>query len=278
MKLSIFPSVSPLPKGKEEKHQESKKASQCSTVDFMNDDQLADFVCTYAWSPFIFRDNKRLAANFLSTDLLVYDIDDGMTIDKATEIVEQQKLCALILPSTSHTPEHHKFRIILPLARTITSPEIYQETWRKHSDIFGVVDEQCKDTARFFFSCRDDDGFWIEGDFIEPLIPAPVAKDFTPSQTYMIEVTEDLDQVVEQIYGEKRTKIPEAVDYFVRNAHTGLPGNWVNSLNRFVFSLTLSGVDDTLIEEVCEKLAPQSLDNKDLYQIKRAIRDGKNAI
>jgi hypothetical protein len=279
MKISIFPDVAPLPKSKEEKHQQSKKASQCKVVTAANDTQLAETICKFAWSPFIFEKNKRLADNFLSTDFLVYDIDEGMTIDAAAEIVEKEKLCALILPSTSHTPEAHRFRIILPLARTITSAPVYQETWLRGAEIFGVVDEQCKDLARFFFSCRDDDGFWLEGDFFTPVQPAPVIKqDYTPSQTTMIDVTGDLSQLVEQIYGEKREKIPEAVDFFLKNAHTGLKGSWNASLNSFVFSLTLSGVDEGIIWDVCEQLAPLPLDRADTYQIKRSIRDGKAAI
>lgn len=278
MKLSIFKSVNPLPKSKDEKSQESKKASQCEIAEFSDDTALVNLVTTYAWSPFLFDNNKRLASNFISTDLLVYDIDDGLTIDKASQIVEDAKLCALILPSTSHTLEHHRFRIILPLARTITSPSVYQETWRKHSELFGCVDEQAKDMGRFYFGCRDDDGFWIEGKFIEPLTPAPVVKKEEFTQGTMLEVTEDIDKLVQDIYGEPRDKIPEAVDFFVRNAGTGLQGMWTNSLNRFVFSLTLSGVDDNMILDVCEQLAPYPLDSKDMYQIKRAIRDGKAAV
>lgn len=278
MKLSIFDAVNPLPKSKEEKHQQSKKASQCRVVEFMNDSQLLEQVSTFAWSPFIFQKNKRLADNFLSTDLLVYDIDEGMTIDECDTIITKNKLCCLCLPSPSHSPEAPRFRIILPLARTITSPEVYQETWRQGATLFGVVDEQCKDLARFFFSCTQDDGFWIEGDFFTPILPVEAPVNYTgASQGVMITVTDDIDATITQIYGEKREKIPEAVDFFLKNAHTGLPGKWNSSLNAFVFSLTLSGVDGTIVQEICEQLAPNPLDKKDLYQIKRAIRDGKAA-
>lgn len=280
MKISIFESVNPLPKSKEEKNLQSKKASQCKVVDILNDDQLVQTVCKYAWSPFVFDKNKRLADNFISCDLLVYDIDEGLTIDEAEQIVSQNKLCCLCLPSPSHTPENPRFRIVLPLARTITNAEVYQETWRKGAELFGVVDEQCKDLARFFFSCTSDDGFWIEGDFFNPVTPKleQTSNTYTQSQTYMVTVTEDLEELTTQIYGEKRDKIPEAVHFFLTNAHTGLPGKWNSSLNAFVFSLTLSGVDDRIIMDICEQLAPLPLDKRDLYQIKRSIRDGKAAV
>ena len=279
MKLSIFPTVYPLPKSKEEKHQESKKASHCQVVDFTNDDELLKAVTTYAWSPFVFEGNKRLSDNFLSCDLLTYDIDYGMTIEQAELIITKAKLCCLCLPSTSHTPEAHRFRIILPLARTITNAEVYSQTWAKGAELFGVVDEQTKDLGRFFFSCTTDDGFWIEGDFFVPVIPEPInVQNSSHSQTYMIEVTEDIDKLVQDIYGEKRDKIPEAVDFFIRNAPTGLPGKWINSISAASFSLTLSGVDEGVIIDLMEQLAPQGkLDKRDIYQIKRAIRDGVNA-
>jgi hypothetical protein len=278
MKLSIFKTVNPLPKSKDEKHQQSKKASQCEVVEIANDDQLVQSITTYAWSPFIFKNNKRLADNFISCDLLVYDIDEGLTIDACEAIITKEKLCCLCLPSPSHTPENQRFRVVLPLARTITSPQVYEDTWFEGAKLFGVVDEQCKDRARFFFSCTTDDGFWLEGDFFNPIVKAPAdVVNYTPSQTYMIEVTEDIDKLVQDIYGEKRNKIPEAVDFFLKNAHTGLKGKWVNSLNAAVFSLALSGVDEEKIFDVIEQLAPQALDKKDKYQIKRAIRDGKSA-
>lgn len=212
--------------------------------------------------------------------MLTYDIDEGLTLEQAEEILSQSKLCALVLPSTSHTPEHHRFRVILPLARTITNADMYNQTWEKGAEIFGgVIDTQTRDLGRFYFGCRSDDGFWLEGDFFNPVTPKlEQSQSYTPSQTTMISVTDDLSQLVEQIYGEKREKIPEAVDFFLKNAHTGLQGKWTNSLNSFVFSLTLSGVDDSIIYQVCEELAPQKLDRKDEYQIKRSIRDGKAAL
>lgn len=278
MRLSIFPEVTPLPKSKEEKSQQSKKASFCEVRSAANDDELVRLVTSHAWSPFIFNKNKRLSENFLSTDLLVYDVDEDLTIDEAEAIVTKAGLCCLCLPSTSHSPEKHRFRLILPLARTITNAEVYAQTWQAGATLFGVVDEQTKDLGRFYFGCRQDDGFWLEGDFFTPVLPEP-SKDvnYTPSQTYMVQVTADIDKLITDIYGEKREKIPEAVDFFVKNAATGLKGSWVNKLNSFVFSLSLSGVDERVIMDVCEQLAPESLDSRDMYQIKRAIRDGKAA-
>lgn len=278
MKISIFESVNPLPKSKEEKHEQSKRATQCRVVVANDDNDLVSLVTAHAWSPFVFANNKRLASNFLSCDLLVYDIDDSLTIDEAEVIVAREKLCCLCLPSTSHTPENQRFRIILPLARTITNAEVYAETWRKGADLFGVVDEQTKDMGRFYFGCRSDDGFWLEGSFFIPCIPVETARPSDYSSGVMVTVTEDLEALTTQIYGEKRDKISESVEFFLKNAKTRLPGKWINSINSAAFSLSLSGVDEEIIMQVFEQLAPEGkLDKRDIYQIKRAVRDGVNA-
>jgi hypothetical protein len=92
-----------------------------------------------------------------------------------------------------------------------------------------------------------------------------------------VEVPEELSEIVKLLYGKERETIPEAVEFFLTNAHTGLSGMWINALNSFTFSLALSGVDATLIEDVLVKIAPNELDSRDLYQIKRAIADGNKA-
>jgi hypothetical protein len=92
-----------------------------------------------------------------------------------------------------------------------------------------------------------------------------------------VEVPEELSEIVKLLYGKERETIPEAVEFFLTNAHTGLQGLWINSLNSCVFSLALSGVDATIIEEVIAKVSPDALDKKDLYQINRSIKDGNKA-
>lgn len=279
MKLSIFPEANPHPKSKAEKHTEAMKFSSPylpQTIQINNDDELVEAVTTYAWSPFIF-DGRRALENFVSCDFLIYDIDEGMTINECSAIVEAAGLCCLCLPSPSHTEENHRFRILLPLAGTITDLAVYEATWDKGAELFQVVDEQCKDGCRAYFGSTTQDGFWLSGELFAPVPRKASVKDDTLHTGTMLTVTEDINDLVEQIYGEKRNTIPEAVDHFIKNAHTGLTGTWINDLNRFVFSLSLTGIEDGVILEACELLAPNPLDKRDRYQIKRAIRDGRNA-
>lgn len=277
MRISIFPTAKPHPKGKEEKVNEAFKFSyphKPQVVSIANDEELVKYVTSYSWSPFIFKEYRR-ESDFISTDFLVFDIDEGLTIAECEKIIRKAKLCCLCLPSPSHTPENERFRIILPLARAITNLDIYAETWRNGAALFGVVDEQCKDSCRGYFGSTTDDGFWIEGNLFTPVIPAPVVVDYSQQRSHMVQVTADLEETVIQVYGEKRDKIPEAVEFFIKNAHTALPGKWMNSLNACAFSLALSEVDEDVILQFFEQLAPNKLDSNDLYQIKRSIKDGK---
>ena len=159
MKLSIFPAANPHPKGKEEKHQEAYNFSAPNmpeVVEFDDDERLAYYVTNYAWSPFIFSGYRR-EENFVSTDFLTYDIDYGMTIAECEKLIVEAKLCCLCLPSPSHTDEANRFRVILPLERTIYNIEVYRQTWLKGAELFKVADEQCKDACRGYFGSTKTD-------------------------------------------------------------------------------------------------------------------------
>jgi hypothetical protein len=280
MKISIFTEAKAHPCSKAEKVLESKKTSAPylpQVVEVPNEDKLIELVTTYAWSPATF-DGVRKASNFKSLDFLVYDIDEGLTIEQAAELLDKHDFCWLILPSPSHTEDNNRFRVIIPLAFSITDEESFELTWEKGAEILGAVDPQASDCCRFYFGSTDKGwGCWDFGkDLFEPIKKiAPKTAGYVPSQHTRITVTEDMKEMVKRIYGVDRDWVPEAVDYFLKNASTGLKGNWISSLNSFVFSLSLSGIDDTIIWELCEQLAPDELDSRDTYQIRKAIADGK---
>lgn len=280
MKLSIFSLAKAHPTSKEEKRTESFKVSSPNlptTVEFSTDTELLQFVTSYAWSPFTFS-GTRHADNFIATDLLVYDIDKGLSITEAQAIIEKANLACLCLPSPSHTEEAHRFRIILPLSHPISAPETYEATWKSGAALFNAVDPQCSDMARYYFGSTTEDGFWNEGDLFVPVKPLSQSKlehAQEGGKQIMLKVGADVEEIVAQIFGEKRKVVSEVVDFFIRNAHTGLPGEWTNTLNAFCFSLALSGVDECAILMVCEQLSPNVLDKKDHYQIRKAISDAR---
>lgn len=278
MKLSVFPLVNYIAKTKEAKIQASVQVSRPNlptTLEFSTEEDLIKAVTSSAWSPSVFSGYK-CDDNFFSTDLMVLDIDNGLTITEAEKLVQKLGLACLCVPSGNHTEGLNKFRLIFPLSRTIYSKDVFDDTWDYLQDLFPMLDRQCSDESRYYLMSTMIDGFYQEGKLLDPIIKEKEeVRNLGYFQTNRIEVTEDLADLVNQIYGEPREKIPEPVDFFIRNGPTGIPGGWINALNSACFSLALSGVDDIIIEEVCEKIAPNPLDKKDLYQIARSIRDGK---
>jgi hypothetical protein len=279
MKLSIYPKVNFLPKNKDDKILQSKLTSSPNfpeVVEISNDEDLIKTVTSYGWSPCIFS-GYRNNNNFISCDFMSLDVDSGLTIEEAEKRVQKLGLACLCLPSPSFTPEFHKFRLILPLAKTILNTEDFDTTWDWLQQQFPELDAQCSDYARWYAPSKMEAGFWQDGDFLVPKkAPEKQNLPFNLKET-QVEVPEELSEIVKLLYGKERETIPEAVEFFLTNAHTGLQGLWINSLNSCVFSLALSGVDATIIEEVIAKVSPDALDKKDLYQINRSIKDGNKA-
>jgi hypothetical protein len=279
LKISIYPKVNFLPKNKDDKILQSKLTSSPNfpeVVEISNDEDLIKTVTSYGWSPCIFS-GYRNNNNFISCDFMSLDVDSGLTIEEAEKRVQKLGLACLCLPSPSFTPEFHKFRLILPLAKTILNTEDFDTTWDWLQQQFPELDAQCSDYARWYAPSKMEAGFWQDGDFLVPKkAPEKQNLPFNLKET-QVEVPEELSEIVKLLYGKERETIPEAVEFFLTNAHTGLQGLWINSLNSCVFSLALSGVDATIIEEVIAKVSPDALDKKDLYQINRSIKDGNKA-
>jgi len=278
LKISIYTKVNFLPKNKDDKILQSKLASNPNLPEITEidtEERLMEIVTNFGWSPSIFS-GFRHNENFVSADFMSLDIDSGIRIEEAEKRIQNLGLACLCLPSPSHTQESHRFRLIFPLAKTILTCEDFDATWDWLQQQFPELDAQCSDYARWYAPSRMDDGFWQDGDFLVPKKAPQKALNSVFSEV-QVEVPEDLKELVKLLYGKDRDTIPEAVEFFLTNASSGLSGVWMNSLNSFCFSLALSGVDGTIIHEVVDKLAPNVLDSKDEYQIKRSIKDGNKA-
>jgi hypothetical protein len=279
MKLSIFSKVNYLPKNKDDKIAQSKLASNPNlpqVIEIATDEDLINAVTSYGWSPSIFS-GVRHNDNFVSSDFMSLDIDSGLTMEDAEKRIQKLGLACLCLPSPSFTPEFHKFRLIFPLAKTILNTEDFDATWDWMQEQFPELDIQCSDVSRWYAPSKMEAGFWQDGEFLVPKkAPQAQASSLNYAEAQVM-VPEELSEIVKLLYGKERETIPESVEFFLTNAHTGLPGLWINALNSCIFSLALSGVDDIIIEEVIDKISPEPLDKRDIYQINRAIRDGKKA-
>ncbi len=281
MLLSIFPKAEPHPKTADEKAFQSRYSSTPhlpETLTVRNDDELISIITNNAWSPSVFRGARKIE-HFISTDFMVLDIDDGLTIEQAELRCRNFGHCFLILPTTRHSPDLHKFRIIFPLVRTITTRGSFHATWDKLQWLFPELDSACRDCARFYFASTTEDGVFCEGKLLEPELD-PKAR---ANQELVIKEWRIVDKafyegknLLEVIYGETLPeKIPESVDFFLKNAGTGIGGGWRNALNAFVFTLSVHGVEDDKITDLVQTVAPETLDSRDKTTIKTAMRDGK---
>lgn len=276
IKLSIFPNSDVHPKSKEDKIYNTQYVSfpyEAICVEVFSEKDLIDTVCNNTWSPFRYSKYRR-EDNFISCDLITFDIDKNMGIDDAERVILKLGLAALCLPTPNHAEGNERFRLIFPTSRTIVDPEEFRSTYAKLAENF-PVDPQCKDIARFYYGSTMDDGFWTEGKLLDPVKPTPVNKDSKFEIHSNIEVGDNLADIVEVLYGESRTKIPEQVSFFLENAHTGLSGNWHTSFNSFVFTLSLQMVPFDNIMAVAQKIAPNPLDKSDVYLLNRAYKDGQ---
>lgn len=121
-------------------------------------DELSLIVTESMWAPSIFEDNIRSNKNFLSTDLLVLDIDEGSSIGESSNVF--QEYTHIIGTTKSHMAEKNgvvceRFRLILQLDSRITNREDYAATWFAAHAMLPVIDAACKDPARFYFPCTN---------------------------------------------------------------------------------------------------------------------------
>jgi len=279
MKLSIFPKAKALP-SKDEKGREARFTSKPylpEVVNFATHQELIDIICEKAWSPFVFEE-YRSQDGFCSADVLAFDIDHGQTIEEAEAMVHKLDIAALCIPSTSHSDDDHRFRLIFPLAKTITKADVYKATYAKIAEYFHV-DPACKDTARFFFGGKLVDGFWFEGKLLDPVVPerAKKAEIKRYDSREPVVVGDSIEELVVALYGESRAKIPDNIAYWLEEAPNGLNGEWHNTCNSAIFTLGLQNVDQEIVEEVFRKIAPNDLDQHDEYLLDRAWQDGYNA-
>lgn len=278
LQITVFPKAIPLPANVDEKKEEARKCLYGKILEVDDENDLFAAVTSHAWSPYIFENNHRLIKNFLYADFLALDIDSGLTIGEAEKRCQRLNLMALIAPSVSHKPDHHKFRIIFPLCSRITDLDVFEATWEYMLTKFPELDSHCSDLARFFFGCNPDTdcAILIEGDL---LLPRKAKKkehlQQSSSRTEYVSTNEfENKDLLHALYGSLPDKIPLAVDYFFREAHTGIEGGWIWSLNAAVFALAYHGIDEQKIFAAIEMVSPDELDSRDVATIQRALRDG----
>ncbi len=159
MNISIYPNNSPY------------STAEVSEIVHCEFDDLEKYVCNSSWSPSLFNntENKkennkmgmwRKKSNFKSCDYLALDIDDSCTIEAAKDKFKGYK--AVFFTTRNHQkiknkgksnekPACDRFRVIIPLEKTITNSNDYIQTWKFAENKWPFIDKACKDNSRFYF-------------------------------------------------------------------------------------------------------------------------------
>jgi len=119
--------------------------------------------------------DNRKEANFVSRQLLMVDIDDGMTIPELLENVFYNQYGAGFYATPSFTAELHKFRICFVLEQAETDAGRLRKINRGLLKVFNAADAACKDPTRLFYGspgcllCEQTDKL-LTNDMVEGLI------------------------------------------------------------------------------------------------------------
>lgn len=90
------------------------------------EDRKWEKACQKCFAPVVYKDNRRLKEKVEYLTMMVWDIDSGKTsYDDVLGFLTQHDFVFIMHTSYSHTPEHHKFRVIFPLVKPI--PTAYHE-------------------------------------------------------------------------------------------------------------------------------------------------------
>jgi hypothetical protein len=120
--------------------------------------KIAFAVSSFPWAPGIFTDGVRSNKLLENIQLLVLDIDDGCSLEDAIIIFAPFK--HIIGTSKSHQQDKggvvcDRFRVILFLDKPLTTDEEFKEYWFAAYNKWPFIDKACKDSARFFFPCKE---------------------------------------------------------------------------------------------------------------------------
>jgi len=101
------------------------------------------------------KNNHRCNENYLSRELVMVDIDDGMKISDLQNNEFYRAYGAGYYSTPSFTEEHHKFRILFRLETPIADSEKMKLVNSALMYVYEYADISCKDAARIFFGTQN---------------------------------------------------------------------------------------------------------------------------
>lgn len=216
--------------------------------------ELAEVICQTPWSPATFKDNHRLKSNFISTELIALDVDDGMSLDQALEIFKGMK--HVIATTRSHQKDKNgtvcdRFRVVLCLSELVSDSKRFEATARSLIDMYGS-DPQCKDASRMFYECVDVVSVNEDGQKVQ-VLDAPIVE--TPPTR-------------SNLSSEQKGRLSKStLEFLVMGAE---PGQWNISLFKAAKDWQEQGYDEAeFIDRASLIEAP--LDDKDLSTVRSAF-------
>jgi len=118
-----------------------------------NNDQLEQAITRHVWSPCVWAGGVRLKKNFIGSDLCVLDVDNGWRLNDCIDYLRRIGTWSMVGITKSHTPAHHRMRIIMRWAKTIEDVTQYEYNLSRFIETT-AADVACRDGARFYYPCR----------------------------------------------------------------------------------------------------------------------------
>lgn len=99
--------------------------------------------------------DNRKDENFVSRQLVMIDIDSGMTIQELFNNDFYNEYGAGFYATASHTDDKHRFRVMFVTEEPITNKETMKKIIRGLLVVFESADISCKDASRLYYGVKD---------------------------------------------------------------------------------------------------------------------------
>ncbi len=230
------------------------------------------------YSAGIFKDNFAKNDNWIGQDLLILDIDDGLSIDDAKEFFRDYK--AMIHTSASHQKNKggvkcDRYRVIIPLTESIfCTIKEYTDTMKFVSQkVFPFIDEKCVDPARIYFGHFDCEVYYLNGnntfDFNSIMNKVKKIEDIEKDRV----VTQKPKENIKRTYQEGESIIENfnknhsVVEILSRNGYKEMHGRWLSPLSSTGLAGVILSTDDNGKEWAYNHHSSDIWENEDAYGI-----------
>lgn len=137
---------------------------------------IMELIGSHGYSGSTFRDGHRCLDNFEQTNLVILDVDDGLTLEEANKRLSGYKYILALTrnhqkikytKTGKEKPACDRFRIILFLDGTITRKEDYKNTCHALLATFPELDPSCSEASRFFYASTQIEAYSEHGRLVE---------------------------------------------------------------------------------------------------------------